>query len=174
VQAADEDADIGARTAAGLAWWQDGRVAIGAATAIVLLVIACAWLAISAGIARERMAMLEARAAEGFLAPPSTSRTVRVGMSSGAIVSLGGGTPERVEVHIDARSNKFNLFRIAIARDDGTAALHFDRLQRDSGGAIRFALNSTLLPPGSYTIRVAGFTWRGEAVPVGTVGMTVM
>ena len=42
------------------AWWQDRRVAIGAAAAIFVLVIACTWLAGSASVARERMAMLEA------------------------------------------------------------------------------------------------------------------
>lgn len=155
------------------AWWQERRVAIGAAVAIVVLALACAWLAHRAGIARERMELLEAQAAEGFLAPPSTTRTVAVDLESGRTIGLGGGTPERVEVRIDARSNKFSLFRVALVRDDGTAVLHFDRLQRDSNGEIRFALNSTLLPPGSYTIRVEGFTWRGETVPVGRFGLTV-
>jgi len=96
-----------------------------------------------------------------------------VDLASGRTIGLGGGTPERVEVRIGARSNKFNLFRVDLARDDGTAVLHFDRLQRDSNGEIRFALNSTLLPPGSYTIRIEGFTWRGETVPVGRLGLTV-
>ncbi len=50
---------------------------------------------------------------------------------------------------------------------------HFDRLQRDTNGEIRFALNSTLLPPGDYSIRVEGFTWRGETTPLGTIAMTV-
>jgi len=154
-------------------WWQERRVAIGAAVAIVALALACAWLAHRAGIARERMELLEAQAAEGFLAPPSTTRTVAVDLASGRTIGLGGGTPERVEVRIGARSNKFNLFRVSLARDDGTAVLHFDRLQRDSNGEIRFALNSTLLPPGSYSIRIDGFTWRGETVPVGRVGLTV-
>ena len=156
------------------AWWQERRVAIGAAVAIVALALACAWLAHRAGIARERMELLEAQAAEGFLVPPSTTRTVAVDLASGRTIGLGGGTPERVEVRIGARSNKFNLFRVALARDDGTAVLHFDRLQRDSNGEIRFALNSTLLPPGSYTIRIEGFTWRGETVPVGRFGLTVV
>lgn len=156
------------------AWWQERRVAIGAAVAIVVLALACAWLAYRAGIARERMELLEAQAAEGFLAPPSTTRTVAVDMESGKTIRLDGGTPERVEIRVDARSNRFNQFRVALARDDGTAVLHFDRLQRDSNGEIRFALNSTVLPPGGYALRIEGFTWRGETVPVGRVGLTVV
>ena len=36
-------------------WWHDRRIAIGAAAALGILVIASTWLAISAGIARERI-----------------------------------------------------------------------------------------------------------------------
>lgn len=148
-------------------------MATGAAATIVVLALASTWFAYRAGIARERMELLEAQAAEGFLAPPSTSRSVRLDLDAARTASLGGGTPERVEFAIDARSNRFNLFRVAVARDDGTAVMHFDRLQRDSNGELRFALNSTLLPPGSYSIRIDGFTWRGETAPVGRIPLTV-
>jgi len=173
-QAPDTEADSGADTVVRLPlkWWQDRRVALGAAVAIALLALASAWLASSASIARERMALLEAQAEEGFLLPPSTVRTVRVRTGSG--VTLGGGRPERVELRIDARSNTYKVFGISIARDDGTAVMRFDRLQRDTNGEIRFALNSTLLPPGAYTIEVEGFTWRGETEPFGRVGLRVV
>jgi hypothetical protein len=153
-------------------WWHDRRVAIGAAGLIGVLLIACTWLAISANIARERMALLEARAQQGFLAPPSTTRTVRVSADSGGSVALGRSVPERLEIRIEARSNKYNQFRISIQRDDGTAVLHVDRLARDTNGDLRLALNSTLLPPGSYSLRIEGFTWRGETEPVGKLRLT--
>jgi len=156
-----------------LAWWQHMRVAAGAGLAIVLLAIACTWLAISAGIARERMVLMQERAAQGFLAPPSTARSVRRPLQGGAAVQLGGGMPESVELLIAARLNDYKLFRVSIARDDGTTVMHFDRLQCDSNGDLRFALNSTLLPPGSYTIRIEGFTWRGDTVPLGRVALVV-
>lgn len=149
-----------------LAWWQDRRVALGAAAALALLAVACAWLAFSAGVARERMVLLEARAEEGFLMPASSTRSLRVAFGGGVGLD-SSDTAERVELRIDARSNRFNLFRVAIVRDDGTGVLHFDRLQRDTNGELRFAINSTLLPPGRYTVRVEGFTWRGETEPVG-------
>lgn len=156
-----------------LAWWQHWRVAAGAALAIVLLAIACAWLAVSAGIARERMALMQERAAQGFLAPPSTARSIRRPLQGGPAVQLGGGMPESVELLIAARLNDYKLFRVSFARDDGTTVMHFDRLQCDSNGDLRFALNSTLLPPGSYTIRIEGFTWRGDTVPLGRVALLV-
>lgn len=173
MQAPEDKADFDARTKVRppLAWWQDRRVAIGAAVALGVLLLACLWLAGSASVARERLALLEAQAQEGFLLPPSTTRTARLQLGSGA--SLGGATPERLELRIDARSNTFNLFRVSIDRDDGTALMRFDRLQRDTNGEIRFALNSTLLPPGAYTIEVEGFTWRGETRPVGRVSLRV-
>jgi hypothetical protein len=154
-------------------WWHDRRVAIAAASAIGVLLIACTWLAVSAGIARERMALMQAREQQGFLAPPSTARSVRVNVDSGGSIQLGRAAPEKLEIRIEARSNKFNQFRIVIQRDDGTAVLQVDRLQRDSNGELRLALNSTLLPPGSYSLRIEGFTWRGETEPLRRFGMTV-
>jgi len=154
-------------------WWHDRRVAIAAASAIGILLIACIWLAISAGIARERMALMQAREQQGFLAPPSTTRTVRVSIGSRGDIWLGRAAPERLEIRIDARSNRFNQFRVAIQRNDGIAILHVDRLQRDSNGELRLALNSTLLPPGSYSLQIEGFTWRGDTVPLQEIGLTV-
>jgi len=172
-QPLDEEADFDAETIVRLPlkWWQQPRVAIGAAAAIAVLALACLWLAGSASTARERMALLETQAQEGFLAPPSGTRTLRLPLGGSA--ALGGGAPERVELRIDARSNTYKVFRVSIGRDDGTAVMHFDRLQRDSNGEIRFALNSTLLPPGAYTVEVDGFTWRGETEPMGRIRLRV-
>jgi hypothetical protein len=153
-------------------WWQQPRVAVAAAAALVVLAVACAWLALRLDIAEDRRLFLERQAEQGFLRPPSTSRTIRVDLDSPATVGIGGGDlPERVELHIAARSNRFNVFRVAIARDDGTEVIRVDRLQRDTNGELRLALNSSLLPPGGYVLRVYGFTWRGETVPVGRLSI---
>ncbi len=155
-------------------WWHDPRVLPAAGAIILLLLVFGVWQAIRAGIADDRRAMLEARTTAGFLMPPSTTRTTRVSLRAPQPVTLGGGrAAERLDIHIDARSDRYNAFRIAIRRDDGTAALHVDRLQRDSNGSLRLALNSTLLPPGRYTIRVEGFTQRGDTVPAGVIPLTV-
>jgi len=149
-------------------WWQDRRVAVGGAIALLLLIISSVWLAVKLDIAEDRRVMLERQAAEGFLRAPSSSRTARVDLESPTTVALGTGPlPERVELRIAARTSRFNVFRVAITRNDGVAVLHADRLQRDTNGELRLAINSSLLPEGSYTVRVEGFTWRGETVPVG-------
>ncbi len=156
-------------------WWHDRRVPIGAAVAILVLAVATAWSAVRAGIAEDRMAMLETKAAQGFLLPPSTTRTAMAEPGRGDRVAIGGGdAPERVELRMPVRRSDFRLFRIAIARDDGTAVLRADRLQRDSNGELRLALNSSLLPPGAYTVQIEGFTWRGETEPIGSVGLAVL
>lgn len=155
-------------------WWHDPRVPPAAVVLILLLLAFGAWQAIRAGIAEDRRAMLEARAAEGFLMPPSTTRTARVSLRAPRRVSLGGGqAAERLEILIEARSDRYQVYRIAISRDDGTSVMHVDRVQPDSSGNLRIALNSTLLPPGSYSIRVDGFTWRGETAQVGSIPLVV-
>lgn len=155
-------------------WWHDRRVPIVAAAAILLLAVATAWSAVRAGIAEDRMTMLEARAEEGFLLPPSTTRSVRVDAGRGGELAIGGGrAPERADIRIRVAGGDFRLFRMAIARDDGTMVLQADRLQRDSNDELGLALNSSLLPPGRYTLEVAGFTWRGETVPLKSFPLTV-
>ena len=156
-------------------WWHDPRVPLAAGAIIVLLAVFGAWQAARVEIAEDRRAMLEARAVEGFLLPPSVTRTTRTSLHSPQQVRLGGGTaPEKLEILIDARSNRFNVFRVAISRNDGTAALRADRLQRDSNGDLRIALNSTLLPPGRYTIRIEGLTSRGEIALAGSIPLAVV
>lgn len=155
-------------------WWHDRRVPIVAAVAILLLAVATAWSGIRAGIAEDRMALLEARAEAGFLLPPSTTRSVRADPRRGATLDIGGGdAPERADIRIPVPGGDFRLFRISIARDDGTMVLEVDRLQRDSNDELRLALNSSVLPPGSYVLDIEGFTWRGETVPLERLRMTV-
>jgi hypothetical protein len=153
-------------------WWQDRRVALGGAAALLLLAGSSLWLAIRLDIAEDRRLLLERQAEEGFLRPPSSSRTVRVDLDAGAAVGLGAGDlPERVELRITVRSSRFNVFRVAIARDDGTEVIQVDRVQRDTNGEVKLAINTDVLPKGGYVLRVEGFTWRGETVPVGRIAL---
>ena len=56
---------------------REHRVAVVAATALLVLTVALAWVAWRWIVAEDRMAMLEKRAEAGFLQAPSTSRIVR-------------------------------------------------------------------------------------------------
>jgi hypothetical protein len=157
------------------AWWQAPRVAAAVAAVVAALILALAWAGWRWSVAEDRLELLQAQAAAGFLLPPSSEQTLRLDPMTVTSVSVGkSDQPARLDVHIAARSNRFHLFRVAIVRDDGTAIAHFDRLARDSNGELRFALNSSVLPAGGYEIRVSGFTWRGDTVPVWRLRLTLV
>ena len=59
-------------------------------------------------------------------------------------------------------SDRYERFRIALLRDDGTAILHAERLARDSNGELHLGFNTSMLPDGIYRLRVEGYTRRGE------------
>lgn len=147
-------------------WLQQRRTLVALAVVIALLFAALAGMTWSRGVALDRIELLEKQKADGFLAPPSTSRVAQLGDGRTAASLFRGSNPERVDLHIAAASLKYDLFRVAIVRGDGTWALHADRLARDSNGNLRIALNGSLLPAGRYQLQVEGFTWRGQTVPL--------
>jgi hypothetical protein len=151
----------------GVAQWQARHVAAGLAVLAAILVLALVWTGWRWSVAEGRLELLQAQAAAGFVMPPSSEQTLRFDPESVTSITVDkGDQPARLDVHIAARSNRFHLFRVAIGRDDGTAIAHFDRLALDSNKELRFAVNSAVLPAGSYEILVSGFTWRGDAVPL--------
>jgi len=147
-------------------WWRRPAAFFAAAGATVLLGIALAVVLWRWDMAVERQRVLEARAAEGFLAATSRSETVRIDPDLPGRYSISGGGATRIELQIAMRSPKFNQFRIDLARADGSFVAQMNRMVRDSNGNLRLALNSSMLPPGGYELRIEGLTWRGEAVPL--------
>ncbi len=139
------------------------RLAIGAAVLIFALAVALAWVAWRLGVAEDRMAMLQAQADAGFLKAPTTSRTVRIDLRAPGTVSVGGGEfPERVDLRVNARSERHARFRASLARDDGTLLFHADQLVRDSNQDLRLSLNTSILPRGDYELRVEGYGRGGK------------
>ncbi len=115
------------------------------------------------GVAGDRYEMLENRAAEGFLQPPSSTRTVKLDPRERPRVSIdGGGFPQRIDLLINARSDRYAHFRVTILRSDGTLILHADRMTRDSNYDLRLSFNTSLLPDGEYRIRAEGYPRSGE------------
>ncbi len=142
---------------------REHRLAIGAATVLVALVVALVWVAWRWGVAEDRMAMLQKQADAGFLQAPSTNRTVRVDLRRPGTVTMGGGDfPERIDFLLNARSDRYARFRVSLLREDGTLVFHADHMVRDSNMDLRLSLNSSVLPQGGYLIRVEGYARGGR------------
>jgi hypothetical protein len=149
------------------------RFAVGAAVLLVVLAVALAWVAWRWGIAEDRMAMMQKQADAGFLQAPSSSRRLRVSLRARETVSVGGGSfPERIDLLVDARTDRYARFRLTLLRDDGTLVLHADQMVRDSNWDLRLSFNSSMLPKGGYLIRVEGYA-RGQLQPFGEAWMRV-
>ena len=78
---------------------------------------------------------------------------MRVDPRTGQLVSVdSGGFPQRIDLLIAARTDRFERFRVSLVRDDGTLVLHADRMVRDSNNDLRLSLNTSILPDGKYLI----------------------
>lgn len=154
---------------------QQPKVLAGIAGFALMLVIALVWVAWRWGIAEDRFEIMERKAAEGFLQAPSSTRTVRVDPRTRQLVAVdSGGFPQRIDLLIAARSDRFQRFRVSLVRDDGTLVLHADRMVRDSNNDLRLSLNTSILPDGKYVIRIEGYTRGGEMERYAEARMQVM
>lgn len=153
---------------------REHRLAVGVATALVVLAVALAWVAWRWGVAEDRMEMMQKQADAGFLQAPSTTRTVRVDLRNPGTVSMGGGDfPERVDFLLNARSDRYARFRVSLLRHDGTLVFHADQLVRDSNLDLRLSLNSSAVPQGNYVLRVEGYARNGRTAPFSEVSVRV-
>jgi hypothetical protein len=153
---------------------KEHRVVAGMSAAIAVLAVALVWVAWRWGVAEDRLEMLEARAAEGFLQAPSSNRTVRVDLRSPRLVAIGGGGfPERIDLLVNARTNQYARFRVSLVRDDGTLLVHADQMVRDSNNDLRLSFNTSMLPVGRYLVRVEGYARSGRMERFGEVPVQV-
>lgn len=146
-----------------MARYQKPEVLAGAAALILVLALAFVWTAWRWNVALDRMEMLNEQAAEGFLRPPSSTQTLRIDPRGGGLAGIdAGGLPKRIDLAIAVISGRYERFRIALSREDGTAILHTERLAPDSNGNLHLGFNTSMLPDGIYRLRVEGYTRRGE------------
>jgi hypothetical protein len=138
------------------------RLVIAAGAVLVLLLGAIGWLAYRWNIAEDRLALLQRQADAGFLQAPSSSRTVRIDLRAPRAVSVGGaGFPERIDLLVNARTDRYARFRVSLLRDDGTLIVHADQTVRDSNNDLRLSFNTSILPAGAYRVRVEGYVRGG-------------
>ena len=142
------------------------RLAIAAGGVFLLLLVALGWVAWRWGVAEDRMALMQKQAQAGFLQAPSSTRSVRVDLRAAGAVAVGGREfPERIDLRLNARTNRYARFRVSLLREDGTLLLHAEQLVRDSNQDLRLSLNTSLLPAGRYALRVEGYGRGGELEP---------
>jgi hypothetical protein len=142
---------------------QRHKTAIGIGAAIVVLAVSLAWVAWRWDIAEDRLELLDRKAEQGFLVPPSSNRRVRIDPRAPRVVTVGGEAfPERVDFYFNARTPRHSRFRMSLLREDGTLLLHADQMVRDSNYDLRLSFNSSLLAPGSYLLRVEGYARGGR------------
>jgi len=147
---------------------REHRLAIGAATALVALVVALAWVAWRWGVAEDRMELMQKQAEAGFLQAPSTTRAVRLDLRAPGTIEVGGRDfPERIDLRVNARTGRYARFRLSLMRDDGTLLVHADQVVRDSNMDLRLSFNTSLLPAGSYVLRVEGYARDGRLEHLG-------
>jgi hypothetical protein len=150
------------------------RLAIGIGAGMLLLAVALAWVAWRWGVAEDRMEMLQKQAEAGFLQAPSSNRTVRIDLRSPGNIAVGGRDfPERIDLRMNARSNRHARFRVSLLREDGTLLLHADQLVRDSNQDLRLSLNTSILPQGGYVLRVEGHARGGTLERFGEAQLRV-
>ncbi len=155
-------------------WWRDPRLLIGAAAAIVALLVLALWLSARVSSAEHQSERLQAQAEEGFIRAPSTTRIARATPAAAGQLRVGAGEfAERLEIRIAVPGDKFRSYNVALARDDGVSIFNAERLQRDSNGELILQLNSSVLPAGAYSIRLEGVTARGRTEPAGRIRLSV-
>ncbi|MDH4258735.1 MAG: hypothetical protein OEW16_00385 [Gammaproteobacteria bacterium] len=146
-----------------LAKYQKPGVLAGGVVLVLALVIALAWTAWRWNVALDRMEMMEAQAAEGFIRPPSSTQALRIDPRAGRLATVNaGGMPKRIDLAIAVVSARYDRYRVSLSRDDGTALLHTERLAPDSNGNLHLSLNTSLFPDDLYRLRIEGYTRRGE------------
>ncbi|HKX60028.1 MAG TPA: hypothetical protein VJN00_11695 [Steroidobacteraceae bacterium] len=144
------------------------RIAVAAGGLLLALAIALAWVAWRWGVAEDRMELLQKQAEAGFLQAPSTTRAVRVDLRAPGTIAVGGRDfPERIDLRVNARTDRFARFRLSLLRDDGTLLVHADQVVRDSNMDLRLSFNTSLLPAGRYVLRVEGYARGGRLEHLG-------
>jgi hypothetical protein len=108
------------------------------------------------------------------LRPPNSVREYRITPSkdkpAAATVNVGWlDPPQLLDLRIDMSEGRYNTFLVTVSSVSAGHIMQVRRVARDSNGELRLNLNSSSFGPGEYDLKLDGYTWRGETVPVGWV-----
>lgn len=149
-------------------WWEKPQALFGALGACALLGMLALIVAGKLSATQRTVSSLQNQLAAQPLDPAELTRRItlipnRTAPSQQSQASIGGGTAEFDDLHIDVSWSKFTVFQITIDRigQGRVGVLH--GMARDSNGELRLGLNSSALGPGDYQLTIDGLNWRGEA-----------
>jgi hypothetical protein len=150
--------------------WERPQLLIGLAAAVLLLAVILAVVGSASADKTRSIAKLKASIAEQPLEATSTTRTIQIvpsrsGSSNTPAITVGGGSAELAELHIDMTHSPYRAFRVTIDRVDQGRVAILHNVMKDSNGQLHLALNSSALGPGIYQFTIDGLTWRGDAEP---------
>jgi hypothetical protein len=124
--------------------------------------------------ATEKDLKTQLRAAKAIqLRPPGNVQTFRVtpAKSPGAN-PINVGNPDSavlIDLFVNVSDGSYNTFLVTIDDVERGRVGQFRRMARDSNKELRLSLNSSAFGIGDFDIKLEGYTWRGDTVPVGWI-----
>jgi hypothetical protein len=160
-------------------WWKSLYVLIGLA-AVTLLCLAATWtLVAKLSLLRSELEDAKLRAKQGTLVQPAVQTEQHITPDrapglNGARILVSTVAPQLIELHLDMTyTQKLNLFRIIVDKQDQGRALILNNLLKDSNNDLRMTFNTTGLSAGIYTVRIEALPPRGDPVPDGWLTLEV-
>ncbi|MBC7984147.1 MAG: hypothetical protein H7Y02_09860 [Candidatus Obscuribacterales bacterium] len=150
------------------------RVILGLGLALVVSLagIAALWFQMSSA---EKAMKAELRTAKALqLRPPGAVQTYRItpvnAPPSGPTVNIGvPAAPLLIDLYVNVSDGRYSTFLVTLDDVARGRVMQIRRVARDSNGELRLSLNSSAFGVGDYDLKLEGYTWRGETVPVGWV-----
>jgi len=102
--------------------------------------------------------------AQEYRVKPTTAKP------SSATLNIGWpDSPKWLALRVDMSEGRYNTFLISIDSATDGRVMQIRRVARDSNGEVRIDLNSSSFGPGDYDVKLDGYTWRGDTVPMGWI-----
>ncbi|MCS6946671.1 MAG: hypothetical protein NZM12_03550 [Steroidobacteraceae bacterium] len=127
-----------------------------------------------------QLAKAEQQLRDQPLLPASTSRSVQLVPSAkpsprNPTIAIGNGArAEYVTFKFDLSRSDYQLFDFEIERVDQGRVAQLFNVRKDSNGIVSWAINSSTLGPGVYTIAIDGRNWRGQRIPLAGASFEVL
>ena len=160
-------------------WWKSPYLLIGLAVVTFLSLVAAWALVAKLGLLRSELEDAKLRAKQGTLVQPAlrTERHIspdRAPGQSAARILVSTVAPQLIDLHLDmSYTQKLNLFRIIVDKQDQGRALILNNLLKDSNNDLRMTFNTTGLSAGIYTVRIEALPPRGDPIPDGWLTLEV-